>query len=91
MLFDGKSEVTDIGLRDRVILETYYASRIHRVELGRLKLNDIDVENFVVRIEQGKGKKDRIIPIAKRACQWVTQNVNNVRPSLTPPCKKGDP
>ncbi|UXK08005.1 tyrosine-type recombinase/integrase [Shewanella putrefaciens] len=72
----------DIGLRDRAILETYYATGIRRAELGRLKLNDIDFENFVVRIEQGKGKKDRVIPIAKRACQWVTQYFNNVRPSF---------
>ncbi len=59
---------TRIGLRDRAILETLYSTGIRRLELLHLKLTDIDWHKELILIRQGKGRKDRLIPIGERAC-----------------------
>lgn len=51
------------GLRDRLILEVLYATGLRRSELSTLKINDIDLGRFVLRV-QGKGGKERIVPFA---------------------------
>lgn len=51
------------GLRDRVILEMLYATGLRRSELSLLKISDIDMGRFVLRV-QGKGGKERIVPFA---------------------------
>ncbi|KZN60836.1 tyrosine-type recombinase/integrase [Pseudoalteromonas luteoviolacea] len=71
------------GIRDRAIMEVYYASGIRRFELSNLRLNDIDFEQFQLRVEQGKGFKDRYVPIAKRACFWIYKYLKEVRNSLS--------
>ena len=53
-------------MRDRAILETFYSTGMRRMELANLKLYDLDAERGTVMIRQGKGKKDRIIPIGER-------------------------
>jgi len=70
------------GLRDRAILETYYASGIRRMELGNLNIGDIDFEKRKLRINKGKGAKDRIVPIGKRTCEWIQEYLNHSRPTL---------
>jgi integrase/recombinase XerD len=71
-----------LGLRDRAILETFYSTGIRRIELIRLALQDLDHERGLVLVRQGKGKKDRIIPIGERALAWVDRYLKEVRPSL---------
>ena len=46
-------------LRDRCLLMTAYATGVRVSELVRLKVSDIDSERMMVKVEQGKGKKDR--------------------------------
>jgi integrase/recombinase XerD len=70
------------GLRDRAILETYYAAGIRRMELGHLNIGDINFETKKLRVNNGKGAKDRIVPIARRTCEWIQQYLQNSRPSL---------
>uniref|UniRef100_UPI0040480E1C tyrosine-type recombinase/integrase n=1 Tax=Rheinheimera sp. TaxID=1869214 RepID=UPI0040480E1C len=72
----------DIGLRDRAILETYYATGMRRSELSRLTLDDIDLVGRVLRINQGKGNKDRLAPIAQRACDWIAYYLTDIRPGI---------
>ena len=55
---------------------------IRRLELIGLKLYDMDVERGTVMIRQGKGKKDRMIPIGDRAMMWVDKYLTEVRPRL---------
>jgi integrase/recombinase XerD len=71
-----------IGLRDRAILETFYSTGMRRLELANLKLWDLDAERGTVMIRQGKGKKDRIIPLGDRAAHWIHAYVNDARPRL---------
>jgi integrase/recombinase XerD len=56
-----------LGLRDRALLETLYSTGMRRLELANLKLYDLDTERGTLMIRQGKGKKDRVIPIGDRA------------------------
>lgn len=70
------------GVRDRAILETLYATGIRRMELARLKLYDIDPEQGTLMVREGKGGKDRLIPIGERACRWIDKYLADVRPEL---------
>ena len=70
------------GIRDRAILETLYSTGMRRIELGRLKICELDHERGTVIIRQGKGKKDRVIPIGERAIAWIKRYLEEVRPSL---------
>jgi integrase/recombinase XerD len=71
-----------LGLRDRAILETFYSTGMRRSELASLKLHDIDTERGTVTIREGKGRKDRIIPLGDRAALWVRKYVKESRPHL---------
>jgi integrase/recombinase XerD len=71
-----------LGLRDRAILETFYSTGIRRTELVNLKLCNLDRERGTLSIWQGKGKKDRIIPIGERAVAWVDKYLQEARRRL---------
>jgi integrase/recombinase XerD len=73
---------TPLGLRDRAILETFYSTGMRRKELLGLHTYDLDAERGVVMIRQGKGKKDRVIPIGDRAVAWIERYLHEVRPTL---------
>jgi integrase/recombinase XerD len=62
---------TTIGLRDRAILETFYSTGMRRAELAHLHLQDVDLERGCVMVREGKGGKDRVIPIGERALAWI--------------------
>lgn len=70
------------GLRDRAILETLYATGIRRMELANLSLYDIDPEQRTLMVREGKGRKDRLIPIGMRACGYVVRYVQELRGQL---------
>jgi integrase/recombinase XerD len=71
-----------LGIRDRAILETFYSTAIRRTELVKLRLHDLVIERGVLFIRQGKGKKDRVVPIGTRALAWILRYLNEVRPNL---------
>ena len=71
-----------LGLRDRAMLETLYSTAMRRGELIRLDVYDLDRERGTVMIRQGKGAKDRHVPIGTRALGWVDKYLADVRPSL---------
>lgn len=71
-----------LGIRDRAILETLYSSAIRRIEVVRLQLGDLYVERRVLMVRQGKGKKDRVVPIGERALAWIGKYLADVRPEM---------
>lgn len=71
------------GLRDRAILEVLYATGIRRMELAQLRLGEIDLERGVVHIRNGKGRKDRRVPLGPRAVAWLRAYLEFGRPALT--------
>jgi integrase/recombinase XerD len=73
---------TQAGLRDRAMLETLYSTGMRRSELVNLQQFDFDYERGTVMIRQGKGKKDRMIPIGERALAWIAKYRDEVRPQI---------
>jgi integrase/recombinase XerD len=73
---------TVLGLRDRAVLETFYSTGMRRKELSDLHVQSIDAERGTVMIRQGKGKKDRLIPIGARALAWIAKYRDTARPEL---------
>ena len=70
------------GLRDRAILEVFHSTGIRRSEICNLNLTDVDFGRELVCIRLGKGRKDRYVPIGKRALMWIEQYVVKARPFL---------
>jgi len=73
---------TAVGLRDRAMLEVLYSTGMRRAEVLGLQLGDIDAERGTVMIRQGKGRRDRMVPIGERASQWVERYRTAARPEL---------
>lgn len=73
---------TALGLRDRAILEVLYSTGIRRMELVGLDGIDLDAERGTLFIREGKGKKDRLVPIGERAVRWTLRYLDHVRPTL---------
>ena len=71
-----------LGVRDRAALETLYSTGMRRMELCGLSVADVDLEQGVVKIRQGKGRKDRVVPIGARAMMWIAKYLEEVRPVL---------
>ncbi len=68
-----------IGFRDKTILEFFYATGIRNFELRKLKIKDIDFENKTIFIKEGKGKKDRVVPIIPIAIKYLKKFIEEVR------------
>jgi integrase/recombinase XerD len=68
-----------LGVRDRAILEVLYATGIRRMEVVGLALFDIDFERATALVREGKGKKDRLVPLGERALAWIDKYVREVR------------
>ena len=79
----SQPELTDpAGLRDRAMLEVLYATGIRRSELAHLAVFDIDDDRETLLVRQGKGKRDRMVPIGERALLWVRRYLTEARPRL---------
>jgi len=72
---------TSLGLRDRAILETLYSTGIRAGELIKLKISDMDTTRETLLVREGKGKKDRVVPIGERALAWIEKYIEDVRKS----------
>lgn len=75
--------ITDpLGVRDRAMLELFYSTGIRRSELAHLNLSDLNRDNRTLYIREGKGRKDRIVPVGRRALLWLDKYIADVRPLL---------
>ena len=73
---------TALGVRDRVVLEILYATGIRRSELARLALYDVSLPRRTLLIREGKGARDRIVPLGERATAWLSRYLAETRPAL---------
>jgi integrase/recombinase XerD len=71
------------GVRDRAMLELLYGTGMRRSELMNLQIGDVDLRQATVFIRQGKGRKDRYVPMGQSAKHWVARYAAEVRPMLT--------
>jgi integrase/recombinase XerD len=81
-VIDGVNTTGPLGLRDRAVLETLYSTGMRRRELIGLAICDLDRERGTVMIRQGKGRKDRMVPIGERALAWIGKYLVDGRPHL---------
>jgi integrase/recombinase XerD len=70
-----------LGLRDKAMLETLYASGLRVSELVALKLGQVSQDMGVVRVI-GKGSKERLVPLGEEAIAWIRQYLKEARPEL---------
>lgn len=72
---------TDIGLRDRTMLEVLYATGLRVSELVSILVTQINLTQGIVRIV-GKGSKERLVPMGDEAITWVQRFLHESRPNL---------
>lgn len=72
---------TPLGLRDRAMLETLYATGLRVSELIALSLGQISLSAGVLRV-LGKGRKERLVPLGAEAIHWVERYLAEARPLL---------
>lgn len=80
-LLDAPDISTELGLRDRAMLETLYATGFRASELVTLKLRQVDVSAGLCRII-GKGSKERLVPLGEQAIEWLRQYLDTARGCL---------
>jgi integrase/recombinase XerD len=83
-LLDSVRPDDPLGLRDRAMLELLYASGLRVSELCNARLEQLDLENGLVRIH-GKGNKTRIVPVGTRAVEAIRAYLADERPRLVRP------
>ena len=71
-----------LGIRDKTILEVFYACGLRISELISLKLSDLFLSEEMIRVF-GKGSKERIVPIGSSAINWIQTYLTNSRPLLS--------
>jgi len=80
-LLDSADVKTPLGLRDRAMLETLYATGLRVSELVGLKLTAVNISDGVLRVT-GKGNKDRLVPLGEEAVRWLKRYLAESRPQL---------
>jgi integrase/recombinase XerD len=88
-LLAAADTTTALGLRDRAMLETLYATGLRVSELVGLKLAQLSIDAGVVRIV-GKGSKERLVPVGDEALDWITRYLRDVRASLAAGAKRDE-
>lgn len=71
-----------LGLRDRALMELLYSTGLRRTECTQLLLADVDCTRGVVLVREGKGRRDRVVPIGARALRWLDLYLFEARPQL---------
>jgi integrase/recombinase XerD len=66
-LLDIPDTTSPFGIRDRTILELFYATGIRRTEMTRLDLGDYESATRTLIVRKGKGGKSRMLPVGERA------------------------
>jgi len=72
---------TPQGLRDKALLEILYAGGLRVTELIGLKLDQVSLEQGVVRVV-GKGNRERLVPLGEEAIEWLKRYLVSARTLL---------
>lgn len=71
-----------LALRNRALVELVYSAGLRSAEAVGLDLGDLDFEQELVRVRQGKGGKERVVPLGEEAALWVGRYLRDARPAL---------
>lgn len=77
-----KNKNDAVLLRDRAVFEVLYSSGLRRNELTGLTLADVDYDGGFMFVRQGKGGKDRLVPVGRTALESLRRYVLEARPLL---------
>jgi integrase/recombinase XerD len=88
-LLAAPDTLTALGMRDRAMLETLYATGLRVSELTGLKRSQVAHDAGVVRVI-GKGSKERLVPMGDEAAAWISRYLAEVRPALAGPSKRDE-
>ena len=80
-LLESVDTKAPLGLRDRAMLELLYASGLRISELANARLENLNLEEGVVRVT-GKGGKTRLVPVGRKACAAIAAYLERERPKL---------
>ena len=80
-LLEAPDTTTPLGLRDRAMLETLYATGLRVSELVNLKLHEVGFNEGVLRV-LGKGSKERLVPLGEVALDWLRRYLEESRPEI---------
>jgi integrase/recombinase XerD len=81
-LIEAPDTQTLSGYRDRTLLEVLYATGIRKAELRNLTVDAVNLEEELLRVNRGKGRKDRVVPLSSVACQYLENYIKAIRPEL---------
>jgi integrase/recombinase XerD len=70
------------GLRDAAMLEVFYGTGIRLSECLNLALSDLDLAQGLLLVRNGKGKKDRVVPVPAQAAKVLDRYLRDARPLL---------
>jgi len=70
---------TPKGIRDRAILEMLYSTGLRAREMWALTVQDVDWRNGFVRVNKGKFSKDRVVPLGRKACDYLREYLRRIR------------
>jgi site-specific recombinase XerD len=77
--FDGDDP---LALRNRALVELVYSAGLRSAEALGLDLGDVDFEQELVHVREGKGSKDRVVPLGEEAAHLVARYLHEARPQL---------
>ncbi|HAG50930.1 MAG TPA: site-specific tyrosine recombinase XerD [Deltaproteobacteria bacterium] len=80
-LIEAPKAENNIGLRDKTMLETLYATGMRVSELVSIKLNDLNLQTGYI-VAYGKGSKERIVPLGETAISYIRKYIDSSRPML---------
>jgi integrase/recombinase XerD len=81
-IIEAVDTTTVLGYRDRTILEVLYATGIRNQELRQLAVDDVNLEEGLLRVNDGKGGKDRVTPLGQIASRFLETYIRGIRPQL---------
>lgn len=80
---------TELGMRDRTMLEVLYACGLRVTELVQLRLEQVNLRMGCLRV-LGKGSKERLVPLGEHALDWLGDYLRTARPALLQGCPGND-
>ncbi len=80
-LLQAPDDTQPLGLRDRAMLETLYATGLRVSELVNLRVSEVSLYDSVLRAT-GKGDKTRLVPLGEEAVDWIQRYLDESRPKI---------
>ena len=80
-LLDQPDTTTIFGIRNKAILETAYCCGLRLIELSGLSVTDFNPNQVTLQVN-GKGNKERVLPLGREALKWLKHYLKNVRPQM---------